>query len=91
MNYGLDAPGVFTAMLVVGVLGLAIAIAGQVLLQGGWGSLAVISAGLIAAAYGFLMSGHMLWSSRIGKLRTRERLLDTPATPLPHRPGSSNL
>lgn len=39
--------------------------------------------GLLAAAYGLFMGGYMTYSSRVGKLKTRERLLNAVGTVRP--------
>jgi arsenite methyltransferase len=78
-DYGIDAPGVRRGMLLAGCAGVAVAAVAGV---GGFlGSLSswVTAIGLIVAAYGLFMGSYMTYGSRIGKLRTRERLLDLAA------------
>jgi SAM-dependent methyltransferase len=75
-------------MLLVGCAGVAVAaVAG---LGGFLGSLSswVTGIGLTVAAYGLFMGSYMTYGSRIGKLRTRERLLDLTAQQL--RPWSGS-
>lgn len=83
-DYGIDAPGIRAAMLIAGAAGLAIAaVAGLALTRFNWVppsfAVAGIAVGLIAATYGFFMGGYMTYASRVGKLRTREMLLDAAA------------
>jgi ubiquinone/menaquinone biosynthesis C-methylase UbiE len=80
-DYGIDAPGVRRGMIMAGaggsiLAGLAIVIAA--LSSGAVSAVAKVSATLavVAAFYGFGMAGYMTYESRVGKLRTRERLLD---------------
>ena len=69
-DYGIDAPGVRRGMLAVGTVGLlVVALASRAAPWAG-------GLGAVAAAYGLGMAGYMTRSSRVGKLRTRERLLD---------------
>lgn len=77
-DYGLDAPSVVRNFLLGGVVGV---VAGLVILVWGWrvpngwivalGVLVLLSGGLFVAT-----SGLMLRSSRVGKFRLRDRLLD---------------
>ncbi|MEA2788904.1 MAG: hypothetical protein QOG73_1310 [Acetobacteraceae bacterium] len=80
-DYGVDAPGVIRNLLVVAITGFVIWLTARL----GWwsGDLAGFGVRLplshIApwpAASCFLMAIWMLYDSRIGKLRTREQLLD---------------
>jgi SAM-dependent methyltransferase len=73
-DYGLDAPNLVRSFLIVGFLLLAVGLA-LVLLTRDWltavGSIS-FTFGVIFTIEGFLM----IWSSRYGKLRARDRLLD---------------
>jgi SAM-dependent methyltransferase len=71
-NYGVDAPGLVRGFAAAGGLGLA---AGGVASVAGWPGWVVGWAGA-AGAYCLGMAAFMLYSSRVGKLRERERLLD---------------
>ena len=80
-DYGIDAPGVRRSMLAVGVggailCGLSVTMAayasGEVARAAAW----VAGASVLAAIYGLGMATYMTYGSRIGKLRTRERLLN---------------
>lgn len=77
-DYGLDAPGVLRALAILGVAGISLGAASYLALRralprlatvllnlGTWGGL-----GSLAAA------GTMLWSSKVGKLRERDRLVE---------------
>jgi ubiquinone/menaquinone biosynthesis C-methylase UbiE len=79
-NYGLDAPGVVRNLVLAGVAGLLI---GSARLAGLWSDQLVLApflhAGMWAGLTCLLMAGWMVWFSKVGKLRARERLLDTIA------------
>ena len=80
-DYGIDAPGVRQGMFAAGVGGAVVAgvAAGTAFWTSGTlSTIAVVVAALagIAALYGLGMAGYMTYASRIGKLHTRERLLD---------------
>lgn len=85
-DYGLDAPPVVRNLLLAGVGGLAVwasAVAhlwsGAVQLRLGSNELRVViaPAGRSVGVACVAMALWMIWSSRVGKLRERERLLDT--------------
>jgi hypothetical protein len=83
-DYGIDAPGVRRGMFITGVIGSVVA--AVVASAQGFGVVGAGTASQIAgvlallavliAAYGLYMGGTMTYGSRIGKLRTREGLLD---------------
>jgi hypothetical protein len=80
-DYGLDAPTLVQKFLLGGgallLVGLGILILG-ILLQG-IASTIIASLGVVAliSGVGFLFSGTMMiWSSRVGKMHARDRLLD---------------
>jgi hypothetical protein len=76
-DYGIDAPGVRRGMLLAGCAGVAVAIGTR---YTGWlGSFApwISGLGFVVAAYGLFMGSYMTYGSRTGKLRTREKLLDS--------------
>lgn len=97
-DYGIDAPGVRRGMLIAGVGGVvlaAIAASAQGFGLIGSGTMPTLIAllivlGLLVAAYGLYMGGYMTYGSRIGKLRTRDRLLDEVAEIRPWR-GNENV
>jgi SAM-dependent methyltransferase len=83
-DYGLDAPPVIRNLLAVGGLGLALALTAAL---GIWSGMLVLSLGadlvFPIASMGLwgglgcvLMACWMIWDSKVGKLRGRERLLD---------------
>lgn len=79
-DYGIDAPGVRRAMLSAGVSGMIGAIAtGYVSRRterfGGAGPL-LIGAAALMGVYGLGMGAYMTRLSRVGKVRSAERLLD---------------
>ena len=83
-DYGIDAPGVRRGMFIAGAGGVLVAAFGA-LAQGSGAvgpglastvALALTALGLLVAVYGLYMGAYMTYGSRIGKLRTRDRLLD---------------
>ncbi len=89
INYGQDAPGIRNGMIGIALIGLVFLFsAASPTLQ----RLLPISVarcaeafGAVALTYGIWMGGYMTWSSRVGKLRTRDRLLDTAGSLRPWR------
>ena len=80
-DYGIDAPGIRRGMFIAGVVGLAVAgfaVAVDKHTAGMISVLAVVIASVaaIASLYGMGMAVYMTYASRVGKLRTREQLLD---------------
>ena len=84
--YGLDAPPVVRNLIVAGALGLALwslaaihAWSGTIRLPTGHGGVVLILApgGLAIGITCLAMAAWMIWTSRVGKIRERERLLDT--------------
>lgn len=78
-DYGIDAPGVRRGMLIAGFGGFGVAllvgVVGVPVSVAKWISVL----GFIVAAYGLFMGTYMTYGSRIGKLRTCEKLLDMAA------------
>lgn len=76
-NYGIDAPGVIRNLLIVAILGLATFIAWLLNL---WNTTMWIALGLIPLMWTGLGCGlmaiWMMYDSRVGKVRERERHLD---------------
>src|SRR5262249_26686379 len=73
-NYGLDAPNLVRLFLIGGLLLLAVGLA-LVFLSTGW----LTAVGSIAFTFGLIFTTEgllMIWSSRYGKLRARDRLLE---------------
>lgn len=80
-DYGIDAPGVRKGMFLAGIAGSILFAAASTAERYASGTLSTIVTGVsalaaIAALYGFGMAAYMTYGSRIGKQRTRERLLD---------------
>ena len=80
-DYGIDAPGVRKGMLVAGGGGAVLASLATAIALGTSETISILAAVLaglagVAAAYGFGMASYMTYGSRVGKLQTRERLLD---------------
>src|SRR5437667_8952273 len=84
-DYGIDAPGVIRNLLIAAAAGFILWGSAALglwsgTLRGSLGSLRIfVPLGWMAiwpAATCALMAGWMLWDSRIGKIRDRERLLD---------------
>ncbi len=75
-DYGIDAPDVVRGMFTAGGVGL-LAAAGAAVAIGTtrWYGVAAIALASLVAAYGVGMGTFMVYSSRVGKLRTRDRLL----------------
>lgn len=73
-DYGIDAPGVVRNLILFGLLGVALAVAGRVIRE--TLGLTLLITGVITAVIGFIEAGWMLYGSRIGKYRVREKLLD---------------
>jgi SAM-dependent methyltransferase len=76
-DYGIDAPGVIRNLVIAAIAGLALFLTARFgLWSGVIAHVGVADTGLgVALACGF-MSCWMIYDSRIGKLRERERLLD---------------
>jgi arsenite methyltransferase len=67
-NFGLDAPPIVLGFAALGVLGVALLIVARSALMVRWGVWAVV--------VGFGVSAAMTYSSKIGKVRARDHLLD---------------
>ena len=76
-DYGIDAPGLLRGFVVVGSILVAIAVALLEFAPGKWALLAIPA--FFVAGHGMAMGGLMLWSSRVGKVRGREAILDLHA------------
>src|ERR1700675_2263543 len=76
-DYGIDAPGVVRNLFAVRVLGLALHLSARFgLWSGVIGRVRISSIGLWPGAMCAAMALWMLYDSKIGKLREREKLLD---------------
>lgn len=78
IDYGLDAPGVLYTLLGVGLLLSACALAIFIAIRVSAPAVAIVllRAGLAAGLYMLAAAGVMFWSSRVAKLRVRDRMLD---------------
>ncbi len=74
-NYGIDAPGVLRNLLMLGFGGCLVVVIGVQVPDTAIASI-VISMGITFAALGFVESLLMVVSSKAGKLRQRDHLLD---------------
>jgi len=79
-DYGIDAPGVVRNLFLAGIIGLS---AWAVTMLAASSGFDVPKPALVITGMGFttgigcsLMAAWMLWYSRVGKLRSRDRLLD---------------
>ncbi len=80
-DYGIDAPGVRRGMIIAGAIGAILVGLTTALTLRTSGAIAAVAAVVVtgagvAAVYGFGMASYMTYGSRVGKLRTRERLLN---------------
>src|SRR5947209_2079437 len=76
-DYGLDAPGVVRNLVLAGTAALAVWLSAATgLWSGGVGPVHLVPMA-VSMAVGFLgMAAYMVWSSKVGKARERETLLD---------------
>lgn len=79
-DYGIDAPGIRLGMFFAGLLGLTIMLITQLLSLPAIVSIPMRFVGAAIAIYGFFMGSYMTYGSRIGKLRSREKMLDLVGT-----------
>jgi arsenite methyltransferase len=82
-DYGIDAPGVRRGLLLAGCAGVAVAVGARFAGWLGGFSPWISGLGFLVAAYGLFMGSYMTYGSRIGKMRTREKLLDLAAAQRP--------
>jgi arsenite methyltransferase len=80
-DYGIDAPPVIRNLILAGTAIVVAGIVVSVVLTSVQSLIAVILLvwGLLAGACMIVTAGLMVWSSKIGKLRSRERLIDSLA------------
>lgn len=79
VDYGQDAPGLRKGMFIGACVGCFIVGASAAFLPNGWIKIALIIIGSLVALYGAFMGGYMTWGSRVGKLATRDYLLNEAA------------
>jgi len=81
-DYGIDAPGIRLGMVLIALVGMVLLTLIK-LLPPLWSDQAPYlfvffkSLGSLAFFYGTLMASYMTWGSKVGKLRTRDQLLDS--------------
>lgn len=77
-NYGLDAPGVVRNLTVIGAIVMLLAmLSGMVAADGRFGWLRYLQISFWAPGLALLLTAAvMVWGSRVGKVRFRERILD---------------
>jgi ubiquinone/menaquinone biosynthesis C-methylase UbiE len=78
LNFGIDAPGLRRVFAVVGIVGAATAglLVASPIPGAAWIGNSLRALSIAIACYGVGMAAYMTYGSRIGKLRTRDRLLD---------------
>ena len=77
IDYGIDAPGLVRGFLLAGLSGVVLLAATAAFAPAAWAwRSAVLLLLALATLYPLGMGGFMLFESRIGKVRGRERLLD---------------
>jgi ubiquinone/menaquinone biosynthesis C-methylase UbiE len=78
-NYGIDAPPVIRNLLIAGIGSIVAGIVLKFFLVSiqSWVAFVVLVWGLLAGASMLITAALMVWSSKIGKLRLRERLIDS--------------
>src|SRR5436190_5437913 len=81
VDYGIDAPGVVRSLVVVGIAGLSLWAMAVFLVSSGRITIPKPYRGFVGMAFGtglgcLAMAGWMVWESRVGKLRTRDQLLN---------------
>jgi len=76
-DYGLDAPGVVRNLTLIGTAGLLVWLTAALSLWSGVVAHVALAPMGLGVAVGCLgMAAYMVWSSKVGKVRERERLLD---------------
>jgi SAM-dependent methyltransferase len=79
-DYGIDAPGIRMGMMIISGIGIAL-FESDLFVPSEWIAhaskffIVINYLGLIAFAYGAFMASYMTWGSRVGKLKTRDKLL----------------
>jgi SAM-dependent methyltransferase len=76
-NYGIDAPKVVFRFFAVGVSGLILGVAAMLFSSRGivpWARLAAVPCLMIGMTF-FIQAAVMVWGSKIGKLRLRDKLI----------------
>ena len=75
-DYGVDAPGVVLRFVIIAFVGMIFAVAAPFLIKERDLALRTASMGRSAAIWCSVCATVMVWGSRVGKLRLRDRILD---------------
>lgn len=75
-DYGVDAPGVVLRFVIIAFVGMIFAVAAPFLVKERDLALRIASMGRTAAIWCSVCATVMVWGSRVGKLRLRDRILD---------------
>lgn len=75
-DYGVDAPGVVLRFVIIAFVGMIFAVAAPFLVKDRELALRIASMGRTAAIWCSVCATVMVWGSRVGKLRLRDRILD---------------
>jgi SAM-dependent methyltransferase len=75
-DYGVDAPGVVLRFVIIAFVGMIFAVAAPFLVKDRELALRIASMGRSAAIWCSVSATVMVWGSRVGKLRLRDRILD---------------
>lgn len=70
-DYGIDAPGIVRGLIVAAIVAAVVAVVG---LSQGW--VGIGASALVALLWCGTVVGAMLWTSKVAKLRERDRILD---------------
>lgn len=75
-DYGVDAPGVVLRFVIVALVGMTFAVIAPFIVDSRDLAIRVASMGRITAIWCSVAATVMVWGSRVGKLRLRDRILD---------------
>jgi arsenite methyltransferase len=75
-DYGVDAPGVVLRFVIIALVGMTFAVIAPFIVDNRDLAIRVASMGRITAIWCSIAATVMVWGSRVGKLRLRDRILD---------------
>jgi arsenite methyltransferase len=75
-DYGVDAPGVVLRFVIIALVGMVFAVIAPFIVDNRDLALRIASMGRITAIWCSVAATVMVWGSRVGKLRLRDRILD---------------